>query len=276
LKKSVFIFAISRIISLKCLPDILFHQLIYTSSAGIFPIEAFLKTNGIKMKPINALCVDLAGVVCILIAALLFSTVHAENIRLIVETDIGGDPDDQATFVRFLLYVNEWDVEGIITTRPVGDSREPGGGYALAKQYVQAYGDVAGNLSIHDPRYPSESFLMSILKDGSGNDGRDLIIDALDKNDPRPLWYTNWGADDGRTSSLKKALDKIKSERNDSEYQAVMETLKFVEVYKQNHIGNSHRAALGFYMDTFYPDMDGGRWYHRFKPLTETAGGIPR
>jgi hypothetical protein len=25
---------------------------------------------------------------------------------------------------------------------------------------------------------------------------------------------------------------------------------------------------------TKYPDMDGGRWYHRFGPLTATAGGF--
>jgi hypothetical protein len=27
-------------------------------------------------------------------------------------------------------------------------------------------------------------------------------------------------------------------------------------------------------MDTFYPTMDGGRWYHRWRPLTERAGGF--
>src|ERR1051325_1837876 len=42
----------------------------------------------------------------------------AERIRLMIETDAGGDPDDEQSFVRFLLYSNEWDVEGIIATRP--------------------------------------------------------------------------------------------------------------------------------------------------------------
>ena len=41
-----------------------------------------------------------------------------EKLRVIIETDIGGDADDQASFVRFLLYSNEWDVEGIIADRP--------------------------------------------------------------------------------------------------------------------------------------------------------------
>jgi hypothetical protein len=40
----------------------------------------------------------------------------AERLRVIVETDAGGDPDDEQSLIRFLLYANEWDVEGIICT----------------------------------------------------------------------------------------------------------------------------------------------------------------
>lgn len=40
-----------------------------------------------------------------------------DRLRVIVETDIGGDADDQASLVRFLLYCNEWDVEAIIADR---------------------------------------------------------------------------------------------------------------------------------------------------------------
>src|SRR3954453_4232341 len=48
------------------------------------------------------------------------STIAADlpRLRLIVETDAGGDPDDEQSLVRFLLYTNEWDVEGIIANRP--------------------------------------------------------------------------------------------------------------------------------------------------------------
>ena len=41
-----------------------------------------------------------------------------EKLRVIVETDAGGDPDDEQSQVRFLLYANEWDVVGIIANRP--------------------------------------------------------------------------------------------------------------------------------------------------------------
>lgn len=38
----------------------------------------------------------------------------AEKPRVLVTTD--GEIDDQCSLVRFLLYANEWDIEGIITS----------------------------------------------------------------------------------------------------------------------------------------------------------------
>ena len=43
-----------------------------------------------------------------------FTALHAaedrtSRLRLLIETDAGGDPDDEQSLVRFLLYANEWD-----------------------------------------------------------------------------------------------------------------------------------------------------------------------
>ena len=35
----------------------------------------------------------------------------ADKPRLIVTTDIGGDPDDQQSMIRLMLYSNEFDIE---------------------------------------------------------------------------------------------------------------------------------------------------------------------
>ena len=37
-----------------------------------------------------------------------------EKTRVIVTSD--GEIDDECSLVRFLLYANEWDIEGIITS----------------------------------------------------------------------------------------------------------------------------------------------------------------
>jgi uncharacterized membrane protein len=41
---------------------------------------------------------------------------RADKPRLIVLTDIGGDPDDQQSMVRLMVYANEFDIEGLIAS----------------------------------------------------------------------------------------------------------------------------------------------------------------
>src|SRR5437868_2488362 len=72
------------------------------------------------------------------------------KLRVIIETDAGGDPDDEQSLVRFLLYTNEWDVEGIIanrprTLRPENKNPEPTG-LGVVRRLVKAYGECYPNL----------------------------------------------------------------------------------------------------------------------------------
>src|SRR5688500_14347517 len=66
-----------------------------------------------------------------------------ERLRVIVETDAGGDPDDEQSLVRFLLYANEWDVEGLIANRSVARERENLNavrtGLGIVQRQLQAY-----------------------------------------------------------------------------------------------------------------------------------------
>ncbi|MBD3344138.1 MAG: DUF1593 domain-containing protein [Chitinivibrionales bacterium] len=215
----------------------------------------------------------------ILIIGLHF-TALSDRPRILVETDLGGDADDQASLVRFLLYTNEIDLEGIILSRSNsqfqsdGAADNPSGAtmtMEMAHDYIGAYGDVLANLRVHDPSYPSVNDLKALTvsgHDNNGSAGKDLIVNVLKQSDSSPLWYTNWGANDGSVSSLKKALDAIQNgDEPELSYNDAMAGLYYVEVYKQNHIGNTHRSNCAFYMDTFWPDMDGGRWYHRFNDI---------
>ena len=43
-------------------------------------------------------------------------TAKVEKQRVIVLTDITNEPDDQESLVRFLVYANEYDIEGIVAT----------------------------------------------------------------------------------------------------------------------------------------------------------------
>jgi hypothetical protein len=66
-----------------------------------------------------------------------------ERLRVLIETDAGGDPDDEQSLVRFLLYSNEWDVEGIICNRATARDKEnlnsERTGLGVVQRQVKAY-----------------------------------------------------------------------------------------------------------------------------------------
>src|SRR6266446_269013 len=86
----------------------------------------------------------------------------AERVRIIVETDAGGDPDDEQSMVRFLLYANDFDVEGIIANRRRAREGENKNaertGLGIIRRMVRAYGECWPNLAKNDRRYPSEEY----------------------------------------------------------------------------------------------------------------------
>ena len=41
---------------------------------------------------------------------------YVEKQRVVVMTDIANEPDDQMSMVRFLVYSNQFDVEGLVAT----------------------------------------------------------------------------------------------------------------------------------------------------------------
>src|SRR5688572_21264907 len=86
-----------------------------------------------------------------------------ERLRVVIETDAGGDPDDEQSLVRFLLYANEWDVEGIICTRPKarpGENLNPERtGLGIVRHMLKAYGECQPKLVKHDHRFPTMDHL---------------------------------------------------------------------------------------------------------------------
>src|SRR5688572_3286511 len=149
----------------------------------------------------------IAFALALLLLAFEWKAIAGERIRVLIETDAGGDPDDEQSLVRFLLYSNEWDVEGIISNRPIARERENRNpertGLGIVQRLVKAYGECYPNLVQHDARFPTPEFLMSRVLVGHGENppAVNRIIEAIDSNDPRPLWFMNWGTDDGSAPS---------------------------------------------------------------------------
>ena len=73
-----------------------------------------------------------------------------EKPRVIVTSD--GEIDDECSLVRFLLYANELDIEGIITTSSQYHWHgHKWAGDDWAQPYLAAYAEVYPNLIKHDP-----------------------------------------------------------------------------------------------------------------------------
>ena len=137
--------------------------------------------------------------------------------RVIVTSD--GEIDDECSMVRFLLYANEWDIEGIITS----SSQYHWQGHRWAgddwvQPYLEAYADVYPNLAAHDPGYPSpellqsRTFLGNVTAEGEMMEmtkGAQRIVDVLlNDSDPRPIWIQAWGG----PNTIARALKYIEDE----------------------------------------------------------------
>ena len=204
-----------------------------------------------------------------------------DRLRLIVETDAGGDPDDEQSLVRFLLYAAEWDVEAIIANRPVTlrpenrNRRESG--LEIVRELLDAYAAVFPRLKENDARFPEPALLRE--RTVPGYDDRDegvrLVIDAVDRHDPRPVWFLNWGTNQGSgQSSLKRALDRVLAERGPEGYANFKNRILLSSADKFGEHTTTVEPLWRLWVFPFYPDREGGRWYHRFGPLTAKAGGF--
>lgn len=203
------------------------------------------------------------------------------RVRLIVETDAGGDPDDEQSLVRLLVYANELDLEGLIANRSVARERENKNvvrdGLGIVRAMIQAYGECYPNLIKHDPRYPHPEQLLARTVAGYDDvdDGVRLIIRAVDSPDVRPVWFSNWGTDRGSAEScLKRALDRVLRERGPEGYAKFKSRLRLCSADKFGDHTSKLDPPFPLWVETSHPPRDGVRWYHRFSQLTATAGGF--
>lgn len=243
---------------------------------------------GRPIHPVRCRTAHLQHVLGVLALALVWSACRTvlvaadtERLRVVIETDAGGDPDDEQSLVRFLLYANEWDVEGIIANRPRardGENRNPERtGLGIVRRLLNAYGECWPQLVRHDERYPGKSVLWdrTVSGDAASEAGVNLLLTALERDDPRPLWYADWGTDAGAaTNNLRRLLDRLHRERDPATYARLKSRLRLSSADKFGPHTTEHWPPFPLWVDTFRPERQGRRWYHRFSALTATAGGF--
>ena len=93
--------------------------------------------------------------------------------RVFVLTDIENEPDDAMSLVRFLVYANQWDVEGIVATTSVHQPDETAAW--RIREIIGAYGEVRDNLELHETGFPTEEALLAVVREGRPAPGREVV-----------------------------------------------------------------------------------------------------
>lgn len=179
-----------------------------------------------------------------------------EKLRVIHTTDIGIDPDDEMSLVRQLVMADQVDIEGLIATTSCwsslpyfGAGPEP----ELIHEILDAYDEVYDNLVVHSAGFPEPDYLRSItvtgqtgigmagitslefpnVGEGLDTAGSELIIAAVDKPDPRPVWLTCWGG----CNTIAQALWKVQNERSPQELAEFIRKIRIYDILGQDDAG---------------------------------------
>ena len=156
-----------------------------------------------------ASCAFLTMLFCINLAA-------GARPRIIATTD--GEIDDRCSMVRFLLYANEWDIEGII----ISSSKFHWDGHNWAgikwiDDQVDEYAKFYDTLKQHADGFPTPKQLKSRVWVGNISNvgamdrdtpGSDRIVEVLLDDKPGPVYLQAWGG----TNTIARALWKIQHE----------------------------------------------------------------
>lgn len=192
----------------------------------------------------------------------------ADRPRVLILTDIENEPDDAMSMVRFLVYANHYDIEGLVATTSIHqrDRVAP----QRIRQIVAAYGKVRDRLEQHEPGFPSSEFLLARVSEGlpvygmdgvgEGKDspGSERLIQAVDRDDPRPLWVAAWGG----PNVLAQAIWKARTTRSTEELKRFVARLRVYTISDQDNSGPWLRKE---FPDLFYiasPGFNAGGAYH--------------
>ena len=203
---------------------------------------------------------------------LLINNLIFAQYRIFISSDFpsfpvtNSDPDDVQSMVRFLLYSNEFEVEGLIASAGTF-------GMVAEKQNIldvlDIYNEVDENLRIRDTNYPTANYLRSVTYEGLGNnhnlnikwgcgkqswadiigEGKDseasnAIIAAVDKPDPRPIYICVWGG----PREVAQAVWKIQNTRSQADLEVFISKLRIFLIACQDA---SHEWLMGNFPSLF-------------------------
>ena len=200
-----------------------------------------------------------------------------EKPRVLVLTDVENEPDDAQSLVRFLTYANQWDIEGLVATTSVHLKNQTAAW--RIREIVEAYCQVRDNLELHEPGFPDGQKLLALIKEGlpvygmegvgpgKESEGSELLINAVDKDDPRPLWVLVWGG----ANVLAQALWQVQATRSQEELDHFVSRLRVYTISDQDDSPPWIRKTFPNLFYIVSPGFHAGGAYH-FATWTGISG----
>jgi hypothetical protein len=173
--------------------------------------------------------------------------------RLIILADMGNERDEEQQMVHLLMYCNEFDLEGLIAVsgiflnssyrevNPYKSTLHP----ELFDTLLAGYAKVYPNLIKHANKWPTPDYLKSIISsgqkdygmaatgEGKSSPGSDLIIKAVTRDDPRPVYIVvNAGS-----NTLAQAIIDFEKSHTKTETEAFVQKLVVYENGSQDDAG---------------------------------------
>jgi hypothetical protein len=230
--------------------------------------EARMKRAGAQAQAVCILvsCAVAGAVLCL---GQSLPATHVDNFtgkpRVVIISDIGNEPDDQMSFVRLLLYANEFDLEAMVATTSTWQKKATHP--ETMRQLIDAYGQVRPNLLLNAKGWPEAADLAARVYAGQSayglaatgpakdSDGARAILRAAEKDDPRPLWICIWGG----AATLAQALIDARATETPEQLARTIAKLRVYSISDQDDAGPWIRRE--------FPDL-----FYIVSPSTPTSG----
>jgi hypothetical protein len=163
--------------------------------------------------------------------------------RVAIISDIGNEPDDQMSFVRLLLYSNEFDLEAMIAATSTWQKTATHA--ETMHTLIHTYGEVRNNLLLHAKGWPEAEDLdqrvftgqpaygLAATGTGKSSSGSKALARSVERDDARPLWICIWGG----ANTLAQALLDLRAEKSPEELNKLLARLRVYSISDQDDAG---------------------------------------
>ena len=199
--------------------------------------------------------------------------------RVVIISDIGNEPDDQMSLVRFLLYSKDLNVEALIASTSVWQKDVTHA--EMMHQVIAAYGTVRGNLLLHAQGWPTQSELdalvfagqpgygMAVTGPGKSSAGSNALLAAMERNDSRPLWICLWAG----ANTLAQSLIDLRLKHTAAEVAKTVANLRVYAISDQDDAGQWIRREFPALFWVGMPSSQDGQEYY-YATWTGISGDV--